>query len=40
MTNCTNGIRVARDGFVGTFTIDKPPVNAVSMFGLAPRVRM
>jgi enoyl-CoA hydratase/carnithine racemase len=31
MTNPTPNIHISRDGFVATVTIDKPPINAVSV---------
>jgi hypothetical protein len=40
MTNPTNAIHIAREGFIANIKIDKPSINRVSMFGLAPRARM
>ena len=31
MTDRIGDIHIARDGFVATVTIDKPPINAVSV---------
>ena len=31
MTNRIGDIHISRDGFVATVTIDKPPINAVSV---------